>query len=260
MSAKKKATNPVTGKLKEVTNQDVLEYLESQKNEKGFTDDDALEEAVKKVTTPLDPADLSEEDRKSFDPESDEDDEEKPEVDTPMNPEMLRDNASDVMDFMLDLEGLGTIEVTEGERDLYVKTLINDVPYELDIEVFKDLYVRVRSRTVHNDELVYDMIREDIETKDIIGVESSYTRIQQYLLCFQVTRIAGKDVAFNLPEGIDRTEARRLVKEHHAKHYDNMVLPKWRALVKAVLIFDAKQKICNDKLLDKTFWEGASIG
>lgn len=252
------------GKLKDPTPQDVLDYLSGREGDgNGFSSTEELDAAVEAVTKPFNPEDLSEEDRIALntasDPENIVEDEPEAAPDTPLPVEPELPSTHDANDFTMDLDEFRTVSVTDEEKDLYMKSLLNDTPYTIQVEVIPGFSAKVRSRTVYYDDLIYDMVRQSAANGEVLGPESGFTKLMRLLAGIQIIEVQGKNVEFPIDNKWTREERIRKLWEHVHTVYDGYNLMKWNAVVKAVRMFDAKQKICNDRLLDRTFWDGASI-
>lgn len=250
MSTKRKLKNP--------TSQDVIDYLKGVKEAEGtFASEEELDAAVQAVTKPLDINVLSEEDQaillgsneqaKTVVP-----DEERP--DTPMPLEMDLPDTSEANDFMMELNEYLSVTVSDDEKDLYIKSLLNDTPFKLEVEPFPGFKVVVRARTVFFDDLIYDMVRQSSDNGEIIGMESGFTKLMRLLAAVQIESVQGRNIAFDISKTENREEVSARLLQHSKNVFDSYTLTKWNAIVKAVRVFDAKNKICNDKLLDKSFW------
>lgn len=242
---------------KDVTNEEVLAFIEEAKQDAPFQNEDELKEAVDTVTGEVDKSELTEEEIRALE-NAPEPEPERDKVEAPVPPEFEQKGPSDMVDFMMHHEQLGDITVSDEEKDLYVKTLVNDVPFETTVTITGvDLDVVVRARSVSNDELVFSLVQEDYAEKRIIGVESGFVQLQKYLMCTQVCKIGDKDVRINIPSDTTFADKKKIVLDHFDKHYADIPLPKWRMLVNANMIFDRKQKICHDHMMDASFWQGA---
>lgn len=245
--------------FKEPTTQDIIDLLKEQETMgAGFKSTEELDAAVNLLTKPFDIEQLSDEERRMLEGGAVPDEESDEKVDTPKPEEFDLPSTSDDLDFTMDFHELGRVEVEELERDLYLKTLLNDTSFTLDIEVIRGFNVTVKSRTVFYDDLIYDMVRMYSEKGEVLGLESGFTKLMRLLAGVQVVAIQGRNVEFQPTRGATRKELSKELTDHVAAVYNDFNLTKWNAVVKAVRIFDSKQKICNDKVLDRTFWEGAN--
>lgn len=225
---------------------------------KGFDTEEELVAAVEQVTAPFDTSVLDPEEAAIFDGKVVEKEEDKvAPADTPMPPEFTLPTTSDSLDFTLDFDTFGKVDVQEYERDLYMKSLLNDTPYQLAVEVIPGFSAIVRSRTVFYDDLIYDIMRTAEARGEVLGLESGFTKLMRLLAGVQIISINGHNVEFET-EKTTRAEVAKELLDHVENTFRNYSLQKWNALVKAVRIFDAKLKVCNDKLMDRTFWEGAN--
>jgi hypothetical protein len=153
------------------------------------------------------------------------------------------------------LPSLGSIVLTDYEKDLYVKTLLNDAPFSLDIEPFKGVTINVKSRTLRTENLVFHILSAERESGKIIGPETYFTRLQQLLAAVQITQIGDKNVSIDPSVlGVPRDAAHPVIEAHIDAHYMDITPQKWNAINFAIRIFETKLKLCNDNLRDENFW------
>lgn len=158
------------------------------------------------------------------------------------------------------LPTLGKIVLTDFEKDLYIKTLLNDVPYELSIEPFKGVSMHVKSRTLRTENLVFHILSKERASGEIIGPETYFTRLQQLLATVQITKIG--DTVVELDPSVLKLlpdHAHEHLRKHIDQFYMDITSQKWNAITFAIRIFETKLKLCNDNLRDENFWPTEDI-
>lgn len=181
-----------------------------------------------------------------------------PQVDTPRRTDFENNKAIDTMiSFAQTIADLGKIEVSDYEKDLYMKALLNDYHFELELEPFNGFNIKVRNRTLAEEEFVYQCLAADTASEVITGPEAYFTRLQHYLATFQVSSIGGKDCKFAYTSLKPFDTVYKRASKHIEKVFNPMHTLKWNALVLSVRVFDAKEKICNDNLRNNSFWSSA---
>jgi hypothetical protein len=186
---------------------------------------------------------------------------EAPKSDTPMPDDFNPENTivNDIFNSQKLEKLLGKIKVTEIDKDLYMKALLNDEPFVTTVQPIHGIDITVKSRALYEDEIVYHCLRIERDSGEILGPETYFTRLQLFLAGMQVVKIGNKVVKFEYDEKDTFEEIHEKLKAHVAKVYNPMQAPKWNAIVAAVRVFEAKLKICNDNLRDENFWHSAGI-
>lgn len=155
---------------------------------------------------------------------------------------------------------LGKITLSDMDKDLYIKALLNDEAFATSVQPIKGIDITVKSRTLFEDDLVFHCLSAEKDNGAILGPETYYTRLQLFLATVQVTKIGPKNVTFTVDHTLPFEELHKQMNDHVNSVYRQMQAPKWNAIVAAVRLFEAKLKICNDNLRDENFWQAAGIG
>jgi hypothetical protein len=154
---------------------------------------------------------------------------------------------------------LGKIEVSDYEKDMFIKSILNDSPfYTISKILGGKVLIKVKSRNIYNDNLIFKSLTKDEAEKYFVGVEGMMQRMQAYIAAAQVVEINGKD--YNLEISNENTfEENYENLQVHLRKYDSMQTQMWAAIVLAVRIHEYKTKICMDNLNNENFWESAGI-
>lgn len=161
----------------------------------------------------------------------------------------------------LNLEAVGDVEVTDIEKSMYLKAVLNDepviFPIRLDMQS-KGTHVTVEIRTLNNYEmdLVFWCLERDRQAGIIGNPATLATRIQYYAGGLQAMRINGTQLnnsSFPVPGSMEKdgAELREFITQYVAK----INWPRWQVILTALRIFEAKVKICNDAALNGNFWK-----
>jgi hypothetical protein len=161
---------------------------------------------------------------------------------------------------------LGKIQITELERDLFIKAMFNDVALEWQIRVQPEWDpILVRSLNDFETDAIYRAVsmdqKEEIERLGTAAPTMSLlsqlnTRVQGYAVCMHIVEIPGKSfpvVRFegdNLPTLDD---AAQQIRDRHKKLFQNMHPPRYNLLLNAIRIFDIKLNYCNTALANGDF-------
>jgi hypothetical protein len=153
-----------------------------------------------------------------------------------------------------DFEG---VEVSDMDKRLYFKAVLNDTAVELTIEiVMGGTKVEVLCRTPGVDEqnLIMQAINELTTENRIKSPAEFYSWFQELSITTQVVRFNEQVIAADIDAILTSEKpVDALIKARH-KVFSKMNSARMDALVKAIRIFSYKIKICNDRLLDEDFW------
>lgn len=152
------------------------------------------------------------------------------------------------------------MEVTLDEKITYLKCMANEVPFELEINLFNGVFkVTLRTRTMLQQQRINDLISLEFEQQHkgaITGGEVALCakRTNQYLLIVMVRSINGK--SFGGPDLTAGTleEAQAAALEFINAKLETMHVTRDTALTNAIRIFESKSAMCATKAADGSFW------
>lgn len=161
----------------------------------------------------------------------------------------------------LSLESLGEVEVTDIEKSMYLKAVLNDMPVIMPIALQMQAggtSVTVNIRTLNNYEmdLVFWCLDQDRKEGLIGNPATLATRIQYYaggMQAISVNNSQISSISFPNPGNVvdDGNKLRAHVNDMVAK----INWPRWQVILTALRLFEAKVKICNDAALNGNFWK-----
>lgn len=185
-------------------------------------------------------------------------------IDTPIDPAWSGQSPTQekLLRWTLQVPDLGAITVTDLEKQLYLKAVLNDVPVVWDI-VLENLGVTVSLQTADNYELdvIFRALREDEDRREIRDPADFTTRLQQYAAAFQVRNFNNTPLErLNFQESRPATieQAIILLREHRDKYLMRIHHARWQAILTALRIFEVKKKLCTDAALNGDFWKPVS--
>lgn len=152
------------------------------------------------------------------------------------------------------------IEVSDMEKRLYFKAVMNDTPVELPIKlVIAGTEVEILCRTPDVDEqnLVLQTINDLTEKDRIKSPAEFYSWFQELSITTQVLKFNETAMAVSPDKILEADDPVGQLLQARHKVFKNMNSVRMDALVKAIRIFTFKIKICNDRLLDEDFWKPA---
>ncbi len=188
-----------------------------------------------------------------------------PRVETPIGtawqPETK--NMQTLMEWIFNSAKFGTIEVTESEKSIYWKAMLSDDPMHFEITLFgmERVVVRVRNLNAYAQQVVAGALALD-ETDGLIrGGESMASAMQIYCIAIQAVTINTAPLPcmdFTTEQHASLQLGVEALRTRVREKYWKMNSMKLNLLIKAVTIFEIKQKVCNDAVANKEekkgFW------
>ena len=151
------------------------------------------------------------------------------------------------------------VEVSEMEVDLYLKAVLNDKPVMLNIEVMGgNMNLKFRSRTMHEQERVLAVVRQDVKDKFIDESDAAlaYTRLQQYCMCLQLLSINGENFSsLTLDPGSKFDKDVAELRSAFIQHLPGMSAVRWMALFEGLVTFESKCRKMAEECLNSDFWK-----
>lgn len=177
----------------------------------------------------------------------------------PSNP-----SQQNTMWWTMELPALGLVEVTEAEKVLFLKAVLNDQPVTLDIKFSNtDLKATFRSRSVFEQKIIFQTLKMMANTEELGATATDADEYISYAQFFAVAiglqEYNGK-VMPRLTLSPEKTplENSKALLEHAQKNIIPMNNVLWGVLLQAARIFEIKIKLCGENVHNETFWEPAS--
>lgn len=150
-------------------------------------------------------------------------------------------------------------EVTDEDKALFLKSLLNDTPLELGIKLEIGLNMDFRILNNYEMEVVYLTLDGLSKEGKILGPAQYASLVQQAAAALQLVSYASKPVTFasftpraNTPE--DDVKTLREAMETRVALWSSV---KWQAVIMGLRIFEAKLAICNENCRNANFWNPA---
>lgn len=150
------------------------------------------------------------------------------------------------------------LAITDIEKDLFVKAILNDVPYQMPVALFAGKFTaELRSRSSYEQRRIFDFVQLDISEK--IFEEGNFsmmiTRTQQYAIAFAVCRLNGKVFSeLKLEPGGDLKEEAAKVREFVKANLEGITNIKWTALLNAFRVYETKCAKLSTMAINEDFW------
>lgn len=155
---------------------------------------------------------------------------------------------------------IGKVEVNDFEKDLFIKSVLNDSQYVTTSSILGGrMTMKIKSRTMYTDKLIFDALNKDEQLKLIAGMDSMVYRLQMYVAACQLQSYGGKNTDYNPDPHKSFEENYKTMNEHVDKVLSTVPVHVWGAIVMGIRIHEYKSKICLDNLNNENFWESAGI-
>lgn len=161
------------------------------------------------------------------------------------------------MQFMV---GDELVKITDEDKDLYLKAVLNDVPLKLTIDlVGGQAHVECRALTPYERNLVPYAVKEYFVSRggDQVGAAFMLDYARQFMMAMQVVSINGKQepkIEFVSGGGSTQEEHIKDLATRGKEKCDNYNMAKYNLLIKALNIFENKLARLNTAALKQDFW------
>jgi hypothetical protein len=155
----------------------------------------------------------------------------------------------------------GNLEVTVDATDkaLYIKSLLNDVPLELNVKLEMGVNFVIRATTNYDLDVIFKCLEKYSEENKIPGPAQYASLVQKCAAAIQIVKFG--DHLLNPPKfiygqnNIDKDSD--ILKERIENVLGAWGWPRWNAAVTALRIFEAKLALCNENARQANFWQTA---
>ena len=151
------------------------------------------------------------------------------------------------------------IDVTDEEKALFVKAILNDQPIKLTVVLMDGNFkVQLRSRTFHEQRRILDVLTADITDGTIPKDDLAYyvTRMHQYAMAIMIERVNGEVFSeISIPSESTVASAQKILHDAIAPKIEKLNSIKWTALQNALRIFEAKCAKLGTEAANQDFWK-----
>jgi hypothetical protein len=151
------------------------------------------------------------------------------------------------------------VEVDNQDKALYLKSLLNDVPLELNIKLEMGISFVIRATTNYDLDIIFKTLEKYSEESKIPGPAQYASLVQKCAAALQIVKVG--DINMDPPKfvyGKSSVEAdANLLKERIETILGGWAWPKWNAALTALRVFEAKLAMCNENARQSNFWQTA---
>jgi len=163
----------------------------------------------------------------------------------------------EMLEFVMKSEELGEVKVTEEEQNRYGVALMTDEELVWDIPVQYNgiQMVRIRGWSIADRDAINCAAAADIKDKVVQEGLDMLNRMTEYFLCVQVLSVNNVPIDRSIlaPEGAELSVRVAKLREMRNKVVGRYGGPKMALLVRAIMVFEAKIKLCHDAAANGTF-------
>ena len=155
------------------------------------------------------------------------------------------------------------IEVTELEKSIYLRALLNEDDVVFNIQLCGGKFnVSLKSRNTFEQQVVYLAANKDLEEEIIPNDSVNYLlQTQKYAAAMMLVGVNGTPSAFvaDVNKATGDTEYLRVqnaieILRERRKVIDKMPIPKWSLILNALRIFEGKLAILATEVVNENFW------
>lgn len=156
-------------------------------------------------------------------------------------------------------DGKLEVEVTDQDKALYIKSLLNDTALEMPVTLELGITMTFRALSNYDLEVVFLALQAYSEENKIVGPAQYASRVQQCAAALQLIKyndIPAQAPNFSPDKGGLTADVATL-----RNRVDSVIAawnwPKWQAIVTALRIFEIKLSLCNENARNANFWQTA---
>lgn len=151
------------------------------------------------------------------------------------------------------------VEVDSQDKALYIKSILNDVPLELNIKLEMGINLVIRSTTNYDLDVVFKTLEKYSEESKIPGPAQYASLVQKCAAALQIIKFG--DVSLDAPRFVYGQNSLDQDADALKNRIENILgkwaWPKWNAAVTALRIFETKLALCNENARQSNFWQTA---
>jgi len=166
-------------------------------------------------------------------------------------------SATSIMKWAMTLPDVGDVEVTDDEKALFLKTLLNDVVFVLPITLSLGntaCVIECRALTTWETDVVFGALNLDEKDDKFRDIAQYTTALQQYMVALQLVKYNDTRVDPIPLKHESLAEDIRILRALTSHHIGSWSSIKWSMVLLAIRLFTIKVKLCTDAALNRDFW------
>lgn len=143
------------------------------------------------------------------------------------------------------------IVVSEMDKTLFIKALMNDTPVELEIKLMNGQFnLKIRARTMYEQQLVFELMK----SKKSLSIPEYVSELQKYSACFMLRQVGDNLVDFSVNEKDGTEENIKKLTEYADNYVKKLSQPKWALILNGLIIFENKCASMLEECANGNFW------
>lgn len=151
------------------------------------------------------------------------------------------------------------VEVEPHDKSLYIKSILNDVPLELNIKLEMGINLIIRATTNYDLDVIFKTLEKYSEESKIPGPAQYASLVQKCAAALQIVKFG--DSVLDAPKFVYGTHSlehdANVLKDRIENVLGKWAWPKWNAALTALRIFETKLALCNENARQSNFWQTA---
>ena len=151
------------------------------------------------------------------------------------------------------------VEVDAQDKALYLKSLFNDVPLQLNIKLEMAIDFVIKATTNYDLDVIFKTLEKYSEESKIPGPAQYATLVQKCAAALQIIKFGDKSLdppSFS-SDKISVNDAAQQLKDRIDNVLSSWAWPKWNVALTALRIFETKLALCNENARQANFWQTA---
>ena len=152
------------------------------------------------------------------------------------------------------------VEVTEEDKKMFLKTLLNDTELQLPISMYNgNLNFVIRAKNSHANNMMLKVVDKrslDEEINNLLIVNGWLQEYSMALMIEEVNGVTRETANIQVDDTVE--QAQKKLDEIVAKYYQNLGF-KWDIFLRAVHVFEIKRVKMQDECLNENFWMGIDL-
>lgn len=151
------------------------------------------------------------------------------------------------------------VEVDAQDKALYLKSLFNDVPLQLNIKLEMGIDFVIKATTNYDLDVIFKTLEKYSEESKIPGPAQYATLVQKCAAALQIIKFGDKSLdppSFS-SDKISVNDAAQQLKDRIDNVLSSWAWPKWNVALTALRIFETKLALCNENARQANFWQTA---
>lgn len=153
------------------------------------------------------------------------------------------------------------VDVTDEEKALFLKTLLNDTEFEIPVSLMNgQMQVSIKAKSSHAQNLILQIVDQRSFEEEISNLMIVHSWLQEYSMALMITEVNGKKRPHAEITNQDDVDTAREKLDPIVQEYYRDLGVQWDILLRALHLFETKKVKMQDECLNENFWKGVDLG